>query len=210
MGEGSQTPEQETMKQPELKGWEGEEATKEVKKYFQEGVIKSGDTVLDIGSGFGRNANYLAEQGVKVTAINIDDQELQISKERAEKLGVKVNYYHANATELPFSDSSFDVVMDFGCTHMLPSNEEQKIAEAEAARVLKPEGTLVYFGFSKEHPDAAKKPDSPQFRSLDDIKAIYGNDFDIISSEEARWQPKPEEGANFPEHVGLNIVLKKK
>jgi SAM-dependent methyltransferase len=210
MGEGSQTPEQITMKQPENIGWKDDKPTVEIKKYFKEGLIKPGDTVLDVGSGFGRNANYLAKQGVKVTAININDEELRISKGKAKKLGVEVNYQHANATELTFPENSFDVVMDLGCTHMLPSKEDQQKAEGEMTRVLKNEGTLLYFGFSKNHPAAIKKPDSPQFRSLDDIEVMYGKDFDIISSEEARWQPKPDEGANFPEHVGLNIVLKKK
>ena len=48
------------------------------------------------------------------------------------------------------------------------------------------------------------------FRNLDDIQNMYGNDFDILSHEENRWLPKPEEKSNFSEHVGLNIILMKK
>jgi len=47
------------------------------------------------------------------------------------------------------------------------------------------------------------------FRSLEDVQTMYGNDFEILSHEETRWQPKPEEKRNFSEHVGINVVMKK-
>jgi ubiquinone/menaquinone biosynthesis C-methylase UbiE len=190
--------------------WKGDEPTKVVIKNFEEGVIKPGDKILDIGSGFGRNANWLAQKGVNVTAINIDDEEIREAKEKGEKLGVNVKYIHADATELPFPNDSFDVVLDLGCSHMIHNKEDQRKAETETARVLKPRGHLIYFGFSKAHPDYLNKPNSPMFRDLEDIQEMYGNDFDILSSQEDRWQAKPEEKRSFSEHVGLNIVLDKK
>lgn len=211
MGEGSASPEMTTtMKTSENIAWEGDEPTETVIKNFEEGTIKPGNRILDVGSGFGRNANWLAKKGAKVAAVNINDEEIKIGKEKAEKLGVNVSYLHANATELPFPDNSFDVVLDLGCSHMIPDKEAQKKAEAEAARVIKSGGLLVYSGFSKEHPDYINKPNSPMFRDLEDIQAIYGNDFDILSHKETRWQPKPEEKRDFSEHVGLEIVLKRK
>lgn len=93
---------------------------------------------------------------------------------------------------------------------MISDKNAQKKAETEVAKVLKPGGRLVYFGFSKEHPDYVNKPDSPMFRSLEDIQEMYDNDFEILSHRESRWRPKPEENAKFSEHVGLEIVLRKK
>jgi ubiquinone/menaquinone biosynthesis C-methylase UbiE len=190
--------------------WKGDEPTEVVTKNFEEGVIKPGDKLLDVGCGFGRNSNWLAGKGVNVTAVNISDEEIKDAREKAEKLGVNVNYLYANAIELPFPDNSFDVVLDLGCSHMISDKEDQKKAESEMARVLKSDGRLVYFGFSKEHPDYLNKPDNPMFRNLEDIQAMYGDDFDILSHEETRWQPKPEEKRDYSEHVGLNLVLKRK
>jgi len=191
-------------------GWKGDEPTDVVTKSFKEGIIKPGYRVLDVGCGFGRNANWLAKKGVNVTAVNIDEKEIKIAREKAEKMEINISYFHANATELEFPANSFDVVLDLGCSHMIPDREGQKKSEAEMARVLKPSGRLIYFGFSKAHPSYISKKSSPMFRNLEDIQAIYGNDFDILSHEETRWQPKPEERANFSEHVGLNIVLRRK
>jgi len=190
--------------------WKGDEPTEVVIENFNEGIIRSGDKLLDTGSGFGRNANWLAKNGVDVTAIDIDDGEIKEAKEKAKKLGVDINYLHANATNLPFPDNNFNVVLDLGCSHMLPNKESQERAEAETARVLKPGGYLIYFGFSKAHPDYLNKSDSPMFRDLEDIQSLYGKDFDIVSSEENRWQPKPEEKRKFSEHVGINVVMKRK
>ena len=93
---------------------------------------------------------------------------------------------------------------------MISGKEDQKKAEAETARVLKTGGGLVYFGFSKDHPDYLNKPDSSMFRSLEDIQAMYGNDFEILSHEETRWRPKPEEKRKYSEHVGINVIMRKK
>lgn len=197
-------------KKPINTGWRGDEPTEIVIKSFKEGIIKPGDKVLDIGCGFGRNANWLASKGMVVTAININHQEIKESKAKAKKLGVAVNYLNADAVALPLPDCSFDVALDLGCTHMISDINSQKKAETEVARVLKPGGRLIYFGFSKKHPDYLNKPNGPMFRNVEDIQTMYGNDFNILSSKENRWQPKPEENRNFSEHVGLEIILKRK
>lgn len=199
-----------TIIKSENVGWKGEEPTEIVKRVIREGVVKSGDRVLDIGCGFGRNANFLAKEGAQVTAININNEEIAQAKAKAEAAGVRVDYQHADATTLPFADASFDVALDLGCTHMIPTRELQEKAERESARVIRPGGTLVFFGFSKDHPSYQKNPDKPMFRSLEDIQTMYGVDFDIVSHDETRWKPTPEEHANFEEHVGINVVMRRK
>lgn len=194
---------------PENIAWRSDEATELVVNSFNEGIIKAGERVLDIGSGFGRNANWLAAKGVIVMAININSQEIEEAKEKAEKMGVNVTYLKADAIDLPFPDGSFDVAIDGGCTHMIEKKESQSRAEAEIARVLKSGGRLIYFGFSKKHPDYVNKPSSPKFRDLEDIQAMYGDDFEVLSCRENRWRPNKEEGRKFFEHVGLDIVMKR-
>ncbi|OGM12393.1 hypothetical protein A2W13_01995 [Candidatus Woesebacteria bacterium RBG_16_36_11] len=198
------------VKTTENIGWKGDEPTEIVKKSFNDGMVKTGDKVLDIGSGFGRNANWLAQKGAEVTGVNINDDEIKHAREKAQESGVNVNYIHADATSLPFPDSSFDVALDLGCSHEIPSKEGQEKAMKEVARILKPGGHLVFFGFSKDHPLYSKNKENPRFRSIDDIKNLYGDNFEIVSQEEARWKPKPEENVDFKEHVGINVVMKKK
>ena len=197
-------------KTPENIAWKGDEPTEVVKKAVDEGIIKPGDRVLDIGCGFGRNANGIAKMGTDVTAVNIDDDEIDYAKIRADEAGVCVDYIHANATELPFPEKSFDVALDLGCSHMISTKEGQENAAREASRVLKPGGFLVYFGFSKEHPSYKNKPESVMFRNIEDVKDMYGNDFEIVSKEEIRWKPSKEENANVEEHIGINVIMNRK
>lgn len=183
--------------------WEGEEPTSLATDLIDNGVVKEGSHVLDMGCGFGRNANWLAERGALVDAININSTELEEAKKRAEDLSLNVNYVKADAGDLPFPGSSFDVVLDAGCTHMCDRETQQK-SVLEANRILKPGGYLQFFGFSKEHPSYKKNPDSSQFRDLADIKEQYGEYFEIGEPKRKEWEHNGEK------HIGLEILMRKK
>jgi len=191
-------------------GWRWDEPTELITNSFREGIIKVGDRVLDIGCGLGRNSNWLASKGVLVTAVNIDNKEIDEAMKKAVELGVYVNYFWAEATNLPLANNDFEVVIDAGCSHMLPNKESQERMEKEVFRILKPGGHLIYFGFSKKHPAYFNKLNSPMFRDLDEIERLYSRDFEIISVEEISWPVKAEEKVNYKKHVGLNILMRKK
>lgn len=191
-------------------GWHDDEPTEEIVKCFNEGIIKEGERVLDIGCGFGRNSNWLASKGVIVTAVNIDKKEVDEAMAKAVKLGVYVNYFHANAKSLPLKNNYFDVAIDAGCSHLLPDNNAQKQAEKEVARTLKPGGYLIYFGFSKKHPAYKYKRESSMFRNISDIEKQYGQDFVILKVDQHSWNAKIEEGVDYQKHIGLNILMRKK
>ncbi|MDD3998527.1 MAG: class I SAM-dependent methyltransferase [Candidatus Shapirobacteria bacterium] len=191
-------------------GWQGDEPTGEIVRCFSEGIIKERERVLDVGCGFGRNSNWLASKGVVVTAVNIDNKEIDEAMEKAVKLGVYVNYFHANATRLPLKNNYFDAAIDAGCSHLLPDNNAQQQAEKEVARTLKPGGYLIYFGFSKKHPAYKYKPKCPMFRDLSDIEKQFGRDFKIIKVREVNWNAKIEENVNYKKHIGLNILMRKR
>ncbi|MFS8159321.1 MAG: class I SAM-dependent methyltransferase, partial [Candidatus Roizmanbacteria bacterium] len=170
---------------------------------------KQGQKVADIGCGFGRNTNFLGSRGVDVVGINISSHELDIAKAKAKVENLNTSFVEGSATQLPLADSSCDVAIDTGCSHML-SAEDQVSAEREQARVVKPGGYLLYFGFSKEHPSAANNIDSPMYRSLEDIAKMYGADFEIVRSENIQWEPLPDEKANFSIHKGINVVMRRR
>ena len=98
--------------------WEGAEPTSLATDLVDQGLVKKGTHVLDLGCGFGRNANWLASQGAVVDAININKTELTEAKKRAAEQGVNVNYVKADAGSLPFADSSVDVIWSEGALYM--------------------------------------------------------------------------------------------
>jgi SAM-dependent methyltransferase len=188
--------------------WHSDIPTPFVVYCFRNGFIKKGNKVIDIGCGFGRNANWLSTQGVTVTAINTDGTELAEAKGKAGQLEAPPTYILADFLKSDIKDK-FDVALDLGCSHML-SKADQINFEEVVARIIKPGGLLIYFGFSKNHPAYDANNKRAIYRSLDDVLAIYGNNFNLLSQNECHWKTKPEENSNYPEHVGLNIIMRRK
>jgi SAM-dependent methyltransferase len=67
---------------------------------------------LDIATGTGRNAVFLAERGYEVDAIDQSVEGLRITRARAAERGVgdRLNLHEADATEYDYPDSEYDVV----------------------------------------------------------------------------------------------------
>ncbi|GEM_PF-2148499 len=183
--------------------WESQEPTSLATELVDHDVVKEGTHVLDLGCGFGRNSNWLASKGAIVDAVNINEEELNEARKRASELNVKVNYVKADAGVLPFSDSSFDVILDAGCTHMCEKETQERFV-LEARRILKTGGYLQYFGFSKEHPGYLRNPNSTQFRDIGDIRRQYGEYFEIGEPKRKGWNHNGEK------HIGLEILMRKK
>lgn len=189
--------------------WKSDKPTPYVIDCFNNAVIKKNDSVIDIGCGFGRNSNWLASQGVNVTAINIDKQEIAYAKNQAKALGVSLNYVLSDFLKFKCKEKSFDVALDLGCSHMF-SIPDQYLFEKKVAAILKTDGLLIYFGFSKNHPSYNPNGKRAIYRSLEDVLRIYGKDFEILSQEEHSWTPSPEENSKFSKHVGLKIIMRRK
>src|SRR5574343_435370 len=79
-----------------------------------------GKNILDLGCGTGRNANYLAEEGNSVIGIEISKTALSLAKERANDIGVKVDYRLGDIGE-PYDipDESIDLVLDVTSSNAL-------------------------------------------------------------------------------------------
>ncbi len=105
---------------------------KKEQKYKVEGI-----KILDLGSGTGRNANYLAELGNDVIGIEISKTALTLAKDRARELGVNVDYRLGDiGAEYEIADSSIDVILDVTSSNSL-NEKGRAVYLAECARVLK-------------------------------------------------------------------------
>lgn len=95
-------------------------------------------TILEIGCGTGRTACYLAEQGYRIVAVDIQPDILAKAKKRASAMGVEVDFQLADAHALPFSDESFHAVLVESVTNF--TQAEQSLSEY--FRVLKSGGVF--------------------------------------------------------------------
>ena len=93
--------------------------------------------LLDLGCGGGAHAAAFADHGWTVTGVDVSTAQLELARAR----GAEV--VQADAAALPFEDASFDAVVSM-FTHT--DLDDFAAAIREAARVLQPEGALVYLG----------------------------------------------------------------
>ena len=89
----------------------------------------------------------------------------------AKKLSPHINFYLGSATELPFEDEFFDIVMQFTVfTSILDHSVKQKIAQ-EMLRVLKPDGIIIWYDYW------ISKPTNPDVKGVGkrEIKKLFLN-----------------------------------
>jgi 2-polyprenyl-3-methyl-5-hydroxy-6-metoxy-1,4-benzoquinol methylase len=89
----------------------------------------AGRQVLEVGCGTGSSTVALAEQGARVTAIDIDVGALTVAKERCRVYGLDVTFLEANATEIRtlFSGQHFDLIIFFAVLEHM-THDERMIA----------------------------------------------------------------------------------
>lgn len=120
-------------------------------KYMRKlGKKAEGLNILDLGSGTGRNANYMARKGNYVVGIEISQTAIKIAKERAGKIEVDVEYLHQSIGEkYPFANGLFDVILDVTSSNSL-DEDERKIYLQESHRVLKKDGLFFVRALAKD------------------------------------------------------------
>ncbi len=100
--------------------------------------------ILEIGCGTGSSTVALAEQGAKVTGIDIDEGALSVAKDRSRVYGVEAEYKALNADQImdAFGADAFDIVIFFACLEHM-TIPERLTSLRHAWEMLSNEGLLV-------------------------------------------------------------------
>ena len=105
----------------------------------------TGSKILDVATGTGKQAFAFAKKGYDVTGIDLSEAML--------KVAIKKNKYYnakfalADATNLPFKDSSFDISSVSFALHDMPLIIREKVL-MEMVRVIKPEGMIIIVDYA--------------------------------------------------------------
>jgi sarcosine/dimethylglycine N-methyltransferase len=113
-------------------------------RLITEAAVRADDVVLDVCSGMGGPARYLAwKTGCDVTGLDLTASRVQGATEltRIAGLSKHVRFVHGNALDMPFEDASFTLAIAQESFAHIP-NKPQLLAEC--VRVLQPGGRLVF------------------------------------------------------------------
>lgn len=101
-----------------------------------------GNRVVDFGCGSGVNTALLARRGAHVWGIDISQHLLRLASRRLAASGCsgEAAFIACSAHDMPFPDSSIDVVFGMGILHHL----DLDLVAREVLRVLKPGGRAIF------------------------------------------------------------------
>ncbi len=126
---------------------------------FEKTELSEGEDVLDFACGTGIVTRRLADSvdtPGTVVGLDVEPAMLEVARTTASSLPINVQWYEANAEQMPFSDESFDVAY---CQQGLQFMDNPTDALTEAHRVLRPGGRLAVGVWSK-------LDDSPHYAAL--------------------------------------------
>ncbi len=106
-----------------------------------------GTRLLDVGAGTGNLSVAAARAGATVLASDLTPELMEIGRARTESEGLNVEWRTADAENLPFEDSSFDVVGSVFGAIFAPRAD---LALGEMMRVVKPGGLVALTAWDKD------------------------------------------------------------
>lgn len=107
-------------------------------------TIAPSDRVLDVGCGLGGSARHLADKyGCNVTGLDLTPEYIDAAEQLTKLVGMQeyVVFQHGSALQLPFAESTFDVVWT---EHAQMNIADKDQFYSEIVRVLRPGGRLMF------------------------------------------------------------------
>lgn len=168
-------------------------------EYLKEHSIGLAGKAVDIGSGKGRNAVFLAKQGLEVWGIEYIQMAIDDSRALAHERGVedKIHFELAAADETwNIADSFFDVAIDSFSSIDIETKRGREICRDEMFRTLKPGGYAMVTVCSADdewekelianhpgpEPNSTLWPQNGKFQKdydEDELRTFY-KDFEIV------------------------------
>lgn len=111
---------------------------------------------LDIATGTGRNARFLAEHGYEVDAVDISAEALERARKSATERGIDVNWIQADLSDFQVQEEAYDLV------HVSFYHDLNLIPELKDG--LRPGGVLTFEHHLQPASLADRGPSSNRYR----------------------------------------------
>ncbi len=178
--------------------------------------------VLDIGSGIGGTARYVAaKHGCHVTGIDVTPEYCEVATLLAQKvgLGYRVSYQQGSAVDMPFDDRIFDGVY---MIHVGMNIADKAVLFREVNRVLKPSAVFGIYdilagraGGDLVYPVPwSTTPETSFLASVDELRRMLDETGFDVERETDRTEFALEffhrlrqQGGQAPSPLGLHILM---
>ncbi|XP_029386859.1 putative methyltransferase DDB_G0268948 [Echeneis naucrates] len=114
----------------------------QVLDFMEKKKVHSFELAVDVGCGSGQGTLLLAKHFASVVGTDVSPAQLEVALEHAKK--PNITYKQCVAEELPFADSSVDLVTAMSAFHWF---DRQRFLQ-EAHRVLRPRGCLALLNYT--------------------------------------------------------------
>jgi demethylmenaquinone methyltransferase/2-methoxy-6-polyprenyl-1,4-benzoquinol methylase len=105
---------------------------------------KAGMSILDVGCGTGAYLDFYKRYQCNLFGIDTSPAMMAVAQKR---LGEEAELYLGSATEMPYPDQSFDLVLSMLVIHEMDQPVRLAVLE-EIKRVLKPDGRILLIDFN--------------------------------------------------------------
>lgn len=173
-------------------------------KYYGCGLVMpqqlEGMSILDLGSGSGRDCYVLAQlvgEHGRVVGVDMTNEQMDVAKRHVDWHREKFGYAESNVEfhlgyiekldELDFADASFDIIVS-NCVINLSRDKEAVLKQA--FRLLKPGGELYFSDVYADRRVAQELVDDPVLYGECLSGALYWNDFHNLAKSAGFADPR--------------------
>lgn len=164
-------------------------------------LLKPGEEALAVADGEGRNSVFMAQKGLRVTAMDSAAKGLEKARHLADAKGVEVDFRLADVKTWEWTPAAYDVVAAVFIQFATPDLRTEIFDGIE--RTLKPGGLLLLHGYTPKQLEY--KTGGPPFAEnlyTKDLLADRFGGWDILRLEE--YEDELSEGAG---HSGRSALI---
>jgi SAM-dependent methyltransferase len=100
----------------------------ELVSLVESGQLQPG-RAIDLGSGTASNCIFLAQHGFEVTGVDFAPTAIETGREKAQAIGVEVDFYVDDLTDLRNVSGTFDLLVDYGTLDDLSAKDRDLYVE---------------------------------------------------------------------------------
>ena len=167
-------------------------------------LFKKGQPVLDLGCGSGRNALYVAQQGFKVTCVDISSEAIKTLMTKAEELGVSDNIRAITQDVAEFSDyGKYGAIICYTTLHFLKDADARTVISNMKEHTIG-KGLNIVADFVGDGP--LKRDNGSFWLENNELKSLYSDWKELFYKEElSRTKATDESGKPFMQNMATLV-----